>query len=73
MSIGQDRLTFYGVLAAIVIAIVGYFQIGKLYPVAGHPDAANAAQNSDAALPERPDTPQEDAEAAATRPEEVPE
>lgn len=64
MAMGQDKLTFYGVLAAIVIAVVGYFQIGKLYPVTGHPEGVEARQDD-------PATPQEDAEANATRPEEV--
>lgn len=63
MSLGQDRLTFIGVLAAIVVAVVGYFQIAKMYPVAGRTEA-NASQTA-------PQPPQEDAEAGATRPEEV--
>lgn len=63
MSIGQDRLTFFGVLAAIVVAVVGYFQIAKMYPVAGRSEA-NASQTA-------PEPPQEEAEAAVTRPEEV--
>ena len=35
MSIRQDRLTFFGVLIAVVIAVIGYLQIGALYPVQG--------------------------------------
>ncbi|MEM1354916.1 MAG: hypothetical protein AAGH88_08535 [Planctomycetota bacterium] len=63
MSIGQDRLTFYGVLVAIVIAVIGYIQIAKLYPVAGRTEA-QASQTAS-------QTQQEDAEAGVTRPEEV--
>lgn len=46
MSIRQDRLTFFGVLVAVVIAVLGYLQLGSLYPVEGRaqspskPDAA---------------------------------
>ncbi len=35
MSFRQDRLTFFGVLAAVVIAVLGYLQLGSLYPVEG--------------------------------------
>ena len=71
MSIGQDRLTFFGVLAAIVVAVVGYFQIAKMYPVAGRTEAKASQvspQQTDQHLEENL---QEDAEAGATRPEEV--
>jgi len=50
-------------LAAIVVAVVGYFQIAKMYPVAGRTEA-NASQTV-------PHTPQEDADSDAIRPEEV--
>ena len=35
MSFRQDRLTFFGVLVAVVIAVLGYLQLGSLYPVEG--------------------------------------
>lgn len=35
MSVQQDRLTFFGVLIAVVVVVLGYLQLGKLYPVAG--------------------------------------
>lgn len=39
MSFRQDRLTFFGVLAAVVIAVLGYLQLGTLYPVQGRAQA----------------------------------
>ena len=38
MSVKQDRYTFFGVLAAVVIVVLGYLQLGRLYPVAGRAD-----------------------------------
>lgn len=35
MSFRQDRLTFFGVLIAVVIAVLGYLQLGSIYPVEG--------------------------------------
>ena len=35
MSVQQDRLTFIGVLAAVVVVVVAYLQLGRLYPTAG--------------------------------------
>lgn len=43
MSVRQDRLTFFGVLAAVVIVVLGYLQLGRIYPVAGR-DAPSEAQ-----------------------------
>lgn len=40
MSVQQDRLTFFGVLAAVAIVVVGYLQLGRLYPVAGREDVS---------------------------------
>lgn len=40
MSVRQDRFTFFGVLAAVVIVVLGYLQLGQLYPVAGRGDAS---------------------------------
>ena len=41
MSVRQDRFTFFGVLIAVVIVVLGYLQLGQLYPVAGR-DATEA-------------------------------
>ena len=38
MSVRQDRFTFFGVLIAVVIVVLGYLQLGQLYPVAGRED-----------------------------------
>lgn len=38
MSVQQDRFTFFGVLAAVVIVVLGYLQLSQLYPVAGRGD-----------------------------------
>lgn len=38
MSVQQDRFTFFGVLAAVVIVVLGYLQLGQLYPVEGRED-----------------------------------
>jgi len=35
MSVRQDRFTFFGVLVAVVIVVLGYLQLGQLYPVVG--------------------------------------
>lgn len=50
MSVQQDRLTFFGVLIAVVVVVIGYLQIGGFYPAAGHaqPDNADASQAADA-------------------------
>lgn len=36
MSVQQDRFTFFGVMAAVVIVVLGYLQLSQLYPVAGN-------------------------------------
>lgn len=36
MSVQQDRCTFFGVLVAVVIVVLGYLQLSQLYPVAGN-------------------------------------
>lgn len=38
MSVRQDRYTFFGVLAAVVIVVLGYLQLGQLYPLTGRGD-----------------------------------
>ena len=38
MSVQQDRFTFFGVLAAVVIVVLGYLQLSQLYPIAGRGD-----------------------------------
>lgn len=38
MSVRQDRYTFFGVLAAVVIVVLGYLQLGQMYPLAGRED-----------------------------------
>lgn len=35
MSFEQDRLTFIGVLIAVVVVVLGYLQLGQFYPTAG--------------------------------------
>lgn len=40
MSVRQDRFTFFGVLVAVVIVVLGYLQLGQLYPVAGRDDGS---------------------------------
>ena len=35
MSVQQDRLTFYCVLIAVVVVVLGYLQLGQIYPVSG--------------------------------------
>ena len=42
MSRRQDRLTFFGVLAAVVVVVLGYLQLGQLYPTTGRTDASQA-------------------------------
>jgi len=42
MSVRQDRFTFFGVLIAVVIVVLGYLQLGQLYPVAGRGDGSAA-------------------------------
>ena len=44
MSVHQDRLTFFGVLIAVVIVVIGYLQLSSLYPIEGR--EANAAQDT---------------------------
>jgi Tfp pilus assembly protein PilV len=46
MSVQQDRFTFFGVLIAVVIVVLGYLQIAQLYPVAGRGDAASSTRNT---------------------------
>ncbi|MEM9346583.1 MAG: hypothetical protein AAGB26_08190 [Planctomycetota bacterium] len=38
MSVQQDRFTFFGVLIAVVIVVLGYLQLSQLYPVTGRAD-----------------------------------
>lgn len=38
MSVQQDRFTFFAVLVAVVVVVLGYLQLGQLYPVAGRGD-----------------------------------
>lgn len=40
MSVRQDRYTFFGVLAAVVIVVLGYLQLGRMYPLTGREDVA---------------------------------
>lgn len=40
MSVRQDRYTFFGVLAAVVIVVLGYLQLGRMYPLTGRDDVA---------------------------------
>lgn len=35
MSDQQDRFTFFGVLVAVVIVVLGYLQLSQRYPIAG--------------------------------------
>lgn len=61
MSVRQDRFTFFGVLIAVVIVVLGYLQLGQLYPVAGRGDVS--MDSSQGAT-------QEDGEAKETAPRE---
>ena len=49
MSVRQDRFTFFGVLIAVVIVVLGYLQLGQLYPVAGRdaPQTQNEEDHAD--------------------------
>lgn len=47
MSVRQDRFTFFGVLAAVVIVVLGYLQLGQLYPVAGRGESSAHDTNHD--------------------------
>lgn len=50
MSVQQDRLTFFGVLIAVVVVVIGYLQLGGMYPTAGRADASpgdDAVQSSE--------------------------
>jgi Tfp pilus assembly protein PilV len=38
MSVRQDQFTFFGVLIAVVIVVIGYLQLSRLYPVTGRGD-----------------------------------
>ena len=38
MSLRQDRLTFFGVLVAVVVVVVGYLQLERMYPTTGRAD-----------------------------------
>ena len=53
MSVRQDRFTFFGVLAAVVIVVLGYLQLGRMYPLTGREDVAaeEAAQEENEAEP----------------------
>lgn len=66
MSVRQDRLTFFGVLAAVIIVVLGYLQLGQLYPVAGRQTPA-AASASDRPAEPRQATPVD--EESDTRPD----
>ena len=44
MSLRQDRLTFFGVLVAVVVAVLGYLQLGTMYPVEGRAEEAGASR-----------------------------
>ena len=66
MSIRQDRLTFFGVLVAVVIAVVGYLQIGTMYPVQGRADVPTLPSIDD--VDNQPEQPVGDAQA---RPEDA--
>lgn len=46
MSLNQDRLTFFGVLIAVVVVLLGYLQLGQVYPVAGKDHATAGGQES---------------------------
>lgn len=54
MSIQQDRLTFFGVLFAVVIVVVGYLQLGRLYPTTGRAQASDASTQVDASPSQSP-------------------
>jgi len=49
MSRGQDRLTFFAVVAAVIIAVVGYMRLGELFPggVAGRDDVAEQGEGGE--------------------------
>ena len=47
MSVRQDRFTFFGVLVAVVIVVIGYLQLSRLYPVAGRGDSVVQQPNAD--------------------------
>lgn len=60
MSVRQDRFTFFGVLVAVVIVVLGYLQLGQLYPVAGREDSSgHDAQEAKASVDESGDAPLE--------------
>ncbi|MFN3168292.1 MAG: hypothetical protein ACE37H_14630 [Phycisphaeraceae bacterium] len=48
MSLKQDRLTFFGVLVAVVIAVLGYLQLGSMYPVQGRAQEPGVARGAEA-------------------------
>jgi hypothetical protein len=48
MSLRQDRLTFFGVLVAVLIAVLGYLQLGSMYPIQGRAEESSAARGVEA-------------------------
>lgn len=35
MSVARDRFTFFAVMAAVGVAVLGYVQLGNVYPTQG--------------------------------------
>ena len=42
MSVVRDRLTFFAVMVAVCVAVVGYLQLANLYPTQGRDHQENA-------------------------------
>ena len=59
MSVRQDRFTFFGVLIAVVIVVLGYLQLGQLYPVAGRAAPAELTTDEPDGSIDEPPTPEE--------------
>lgn len=57
MSVQQDRLTFFGVLLALFVVVVGYLQLGRIYPMTGGAEPTVQATEPETQL-DSPDTPQ---------------
>lgn len=72
MSVQQDRLTFFGVIVAVVVVVIGYLQLGRMYPTAGRADTASGVP-SERFEPHPPAGGQEEPGASgAARVEQVP-
>ena len=55
MSVKQDRLTFFGVLIALVVVVIGYLQLGQIYPIAGRAASSSSEESAESIQPGTPD------------------